>query len=710
MIRVRCQGFLPHLLVCVVCFFLQTAISAAQVTVVWNASPEPNLAGYSISFSTNSTDYTKRTVGLTTSTTLSNLVEGETYTIYATAFNSAGLESNPSDPVNYTVPAAVSLPALPVISGQPTNQTVTAGMPLNLAVVASGTGLQYQWYRNGGALAAGTSATLQIASAQTSDAGSYYVTVWNAAGSVTSASATVTVLTRPAITTQPASQTLALSSALNLTVQASGSGPLQYQWYRGSSAIAGATLATFGAASVQTTDAGNYYAKVWNGAGSATSAVATVTVLIPPAIVAQPASQIVVLSNVLNLSVQALGSGPLQYQWYRNGAALSGGTSASLQIAAAKATDAGTYYAVVSNGAGSARSADATVVVLAPPTITTQPVSQTVTIGSALNLSVQASGTGPLQYQWFRDGVAAAGGTGSTLQVASAQLSDAGSYYAVVSNAGGTATSATATVSVNGNTLPVITTQPQSQTIAVGASTSLSVVATGSGLKYQWYRKGSLMASATSAVLQIASATTTDAGNYSVTVSNSAGKVTSATAKLSVLTPPSITTQPASRTVKAGSRTTFSVRAAGSSPLSYQWYRNGVAISGATSASYSISSVKTNHVGTYKVLVRNPVGSVTSADATLKLSGVIAAADDGQIGEADGASIRLLQDSVVIRSVGTPGNLYDLEACDDLSGNEWAVIGTVVAADDGLLEIEVPIETPIDGRRRFFRTVWRNEE
>ncbi|HEY8995439.1 MAG TPA: right-handed parallel beta-helix repeat-containing protein, partial [Lacunisphaera sp.] len=80
----------------------------------------------------------------------------------------------------------------------------------------------------------------------------------------------------------------------------------------------------------------------------------------------------------------------------------------------------------------------------------------------------------------------------------------------------------------------------------------------------------------------------------------------------SVSTPPAITTQPTSRTVSVGASTTFTVAATGTAPLSYQWRRNGTAISGATSASYTISSVQTSHAGGYSVVATNSAGSATS--------------------------------------------------------------------------------------------------
>src|SRR5688572_17895637 len=107
--------------------------------------------------------------------------------------------------------------------------------------------------------------------------------------------------------------------------------------------MAGATAANFSITSVQATDAASYLVRVSNAAGSVTSSVATVTVIGPPAITAQPVSQSVNLGAPLTLSVTATGTGPLAYQWQRNGANLPGATSANFSVSSVQATDAASY-------------------------------------------------------------------------------------------------------------------------------------------------------------------------------------------------------------------------------------------------------------------------------------------------------------------------------------------------------------------------------
>src|SRR5207245_6575276 len=104
-------------------------------------------------------------------------------------------------------------------------------------------------------------------------------------------------------------------------------------------------------------------------------------------------------------SVTASGTAPLSYQWSKNGTAISGATSASYTTPATTSSDNGAQFTVVvSNSVGSVTSSAATLTVNVPPSITTQPASQTVTAGQTATFSVTASGTAPLSYQWSKNG------------------------------------------------------------------------------------------------------------------------------------------------------------------------------------------------------------------------------------------------------------------------------------------------------------------
>jgi hypothetical protein len=168
---------------------------------------------------------------------------------------------------------------------------------------------------------------------------------------------------------------------------------------------------------------------------------------------------------------------------------------------------------------------------------------------------------------------------------------------------------------------PAIVTQPQSQGIATGNSVTFSVTATGAiPLSYQWLFNGTNISGATNNPFTLASAQLTNAGNYSVTITNLAGSATSSNAVLTVTNaPPSITIQPQNQNVLAGQTATFSVTASGTLPLNYQWLLGGTNLAGATTNPFILANVQQTNAGNYSVVITNLAGSVTSSVATLAI-------------------------------------------------------------------------------------------
>jgi hypothetical protein len=173
-------------------------------------------------------------------------------------------------------------------------------------------------------------------------------------------------------------------------------------------------------------------------------------------------------------------------------------------------------------------------------------------------------------------------------------------------------------------TAPAISTQPSSVSVDEGQTAAFSVNATGSApLAYQWKRNGGDISGATSASYSFNAALTDDGSNFTVTVTNSAGSVTSAQALLTVapvIVAPAITQQPTDASANEGDNVTLNVTATGTAPLAYQWQRNGVDIVGATNSSYSLTVVASDAGAQFTVTVSNTAGSVISATATLSVT------------------------------------------------------------------------------------------
>src|SRR5215813_4220625 len=259
-----------------------------------------------------------------------------------------------------------------------------------------------------------------------------------------------------------------------------------------------------------------------------------------------------------------------------------------------------------------------------PPFIRSQPVSQTASAGQDVVFAVAASGVPAPTYQWSKDGDAIPGATGPALLLPAVQASAAGSYAVAVSNSVGSGFSATATLTVVAEAgAPAITQQPQPQTAVIGGAATFTVNATGAAtLAYQWLKDGMPIAGATSPTLTRMALQLSDAGFYSVTISNGIGSTTSAPVLLTVratpiVSPVTILTRPASRTAFVGDAVSFSVTAQGVPPPSYQWLKNGAPIAGANAATLTLTNVQFDSAGSYSVTVMNTSGSVTSNPATL---------------------------------------------------------------------------------------------
>lgn len=447
---------------------------AAAVAPVITAPPASRtiVAGQSTTFAVTATgtapltyQWLKAGVPLNGATgssfTLAAATSSDAGTYAVTVANSAG--SVTSAPATLTVTTATTTPTVPAVPTAPTAPTATApqiitspsatvaavGQSATFAVTASGTApLTYQWRKNGFAISGATTSTYALAAVQPSDAGSYAAVVSNSAGSVTSASAALTVTAYPEITAQPSGRGVALGAGFSLSVAASGTGPMTYQWRKDGTALPGATSATFAVAAAEASHAGGYVAQVSNSAGTVTSATAHVVVGTAPSIATQPSSQVVAGGSRFTLTVGASGSPAPTYQWFKSRAAIPGATAASYTVDGAELAHEGVYEVTASNAIGSVTSAAATITLSALPVITTAPVAQTVTAGQRVELSVGVNAAAGAAYQWFRDGVAVAGANGAVLVLDAARPTDNGAYTLRVTNPAGSVTSAAAVVTV----------------------------------------------------------------------------------------------------------------------------------------------------------------------------------------------------------------------------------------------------------------------
>ncbi len=358
-----------------------------------------------------------------------------------------------------------------------------------------------------------------------------------------------------------------------------------------------------------------------NGVSGAATQNFTLTVVVPPAITFQlPTAQTLYVGQSTSYLLSATGTPTLTYQWRKDGVPIVGATSPGRFFNNVQLSDAGAYDVVVSNAGGNIVSSPLALTILpsALPSIIVQPVGGTLNIGNVASFGVTATGTPSPTYQWRKNSVGISGATNSVYVAGAVSAASAGSYDVVVTNVVGSVTSNAAVLVVNPRVY--FNSHPAGASAYVGNSVAFTVSASGTPSlpTLQWRKDGLAISGATASTLTLPAVQLGDAGSYDVVATNSAGSATSNPAVLAVSdSAPLITQGPASATVALGSTFSSSINAAGSRPLSYQWRRNGIAISGATNATLQLPNVQSPDAGAYSVVVSNALGNVTSTDATL---------------------------------------------------------------------------------------------
>ena len=438
----------------------------------------------------------------------------------------------------------------PIISTQPQDKGVSPGQNATFTVVAAGSPMpNYQWQRqpvgstgfvslvNDTTYSGVTTATLTVTGVTSAMTGDQFQCV---VGNFVSPDATTRTVSLSAVLIAPvftsASQvTFTAGQAGSFTVAATGTpAPTFSATGLPSWATLGATTGVLSGTPPDATGSPFAVTITANNGATATQNF-TLTAVVPvtgPVITTQPADLTLSRGQTATFTVAASGTAPLSYQWKLNGAPINGATSATLTLTGVEPAYAGLYTVTVTNPANNTTSSPASLAVNAPPVITVQPRTQAVVAGSTATFGVNASGTPAPAYQWRFNGVPIAGATRATLTV-----SDAGNYDVIVSNSLGQVFSSLAQLIVSSAaSAPVITSQPASPTVLVGGSTSLTVSAYGAPAPtYQWFRNGTLVLGANGPTLLLNNVQASDAGSYTVAVTNSAGSVISLPGKVTMV-------------------------------------------------------------------------------------------------------------------------------------------------------------------------------
>jgi hypothetical protein len=342
----------------------------------------------------------------------------------------------------------------------------------------------------------------------------------------------------------------------------------------------------------------------------------TVTVLVPPFVTNQPSILSVLANSNATMTVGALGTAPMSYQWSFDGAAIDGATNSTLTVSNAQSLNEGYYQVTLTNNAGTATSQPIWLRVLpSDVVIVSNPAPLSVPAGTQAVFNADVIGSAPLTFQWFKDGDLLAGADSPQLVISNAQAASAGVYQLLVSNYLGSAISAGATLTVL-PAKPSFVLQPLSAASVAGSNVAFASLAVGSDddlnpLRYTWYFQNNGIAGQTNADLLLSSITAMNQGAYYVVASNAYGTATSAVAQLTVYLPPSFQTGLSNQIVTEGRTIVLSAGATGTSPLAFSWNFNTTQLSN-TAASLSLTNITLQQVGFYSVTVTNPYGSISS--------------------------------------------------------------------------------------------------
>ncbi len=473
-----------------------------------------------------------------------------------------------------TNPLTVSMqgPAPFITAGGPTQ--VCAG-PVSLTAGITGPGVSYNWYKDNVQLPGATGSSYAAAVS-----GNYACVIYNpACGSGLSNSLDV-VIGQPAGSAGPASVLVCSGNTTSISFTPARSG-YNYQWQLNGNTIPGAS-----ASSYSTGTAGNYTCMVSNTCGSIISNAVSVTVnALPPATATAQGSTALCPAGSVILSANT--GGGYTYQWFRNNISQGGATLQNYT-----ATTSGSYKVRVTNSSGCSSFSGPDIMV----TSITTPVASAKALDypricSGSTVALKAGTAAGYNYQWKRNGVNLSGATDSVYQAGAAGL-----YSVTTSNACGTAVSGTVEVIQVASPSPVIV-PSGSTSFCSGGQVTLTISATaGSG--YQWKKNGTSIPGATSF-----SCSANASGNYKAVKINSYGCTgTSATTTVTVYNNPTVaTTAQGPTTFCAGD--SVQLKTTYSSGWTYQWKRNNLNISQATSNKYQAKTA-----GFYKTKVTNGHG------------------------------------------------------------------------------------------------------
>ena len=544
-----------------------------------------------------------------TSLVVNNALNNGSYTLKVTI---------PGFPVITSNAVVVNIAVANVIVSGPTS--ICQGAIAALTSSINNSGYTYQWFKNGIAVPGITTPTFAA-----DTAGDYYVKVSIGSCSAQSNTIHVTIVAITVSSTNAATDIIFPGQTKTLTVTTTAQGA-QYIWYRNNVVISGATAATYTA-----TQNGTYKVVVTQTIGCTATAETTFTLNYPSGFTIAIAANAGYTSCASTTATLAMTSFTAQtpsgdvnvagmgysYQWYKNNVAVPGATSATLLVN--NSSQNGVYKLV------------ATVPSFPPVTsgnVTVNLAMENITIagntnlcaGSTVNLTASVN-SAAYTYQWYKNGTIITGQTLATLTV-----NAAGSYYVKVT--GGACSTQSNALNVQVVTVNSSVSVPAVDIIFPGQTKTITATTNAASPTYVWYRNSVVISGATSGTY-----TATQDGTYKVVVTQTVGCPATAETTFTLNYPSGFTIAIAANAGYASCASTTAtltmtsflaqtpsgnVNVAGMG-YTYQWYKNNVAVPGATSGTLVINNASEN--GIYKLVATVPsFPPVTSANVTVNLA------------------------------------------------------------------------------------------
>lgn len=489
----------------------------------------------------------------------------------------------------------------PTIQTQPQSAMPCLGSMHTFQVVGDGTGVSYQWQKDGVNLPGETGPSLQIDIVTAVDQGNYACVLTSSCGSLTSQVASLNPSIQVSLSQEPEHQMICRDQAAVFEVVASGYPDPTYQWFKDQVPIPGANQSTYALNQVTTTDAGIYFCRVSHPCNTVDSKGAELSIMEGLQITRQPDRASLCAGDDVTLQVEAMGSPPITYQWQKDGVPLDGATNPQLQLTSVSALEEGVYTCVMTNPCETQMSQPAMIDFVDSITVLEHPIGGDFCEGDGIDLRVIASGESPLSYQWQKDGQDLAGQTSPVLSIPHITTQDEGVYRCRLEDS-------CSGVYTNPGVIemlmpPSLVGHPQNQEICPGDLAVFSAVAVGTNLTYQWFKDDLELVGETESSLVIEKVMRFDEGLYHCEVQNQCGLVLSEPAELTVDGPLSVELQPPSMAQGLDLLTFQAIVDCGLEPIQWDWLVEPIAefetqANHLTFTEYPLTSVQVSVVAT----------------------------------------------------------------------------------------------------------------